>query len=183
MFTSSYFEENGTKRKRFSGSYVYQVDSKGRVSIPAKFRETLEKGGQYNKFMLIKGMGGCIALMTIEAFKEIEGSYNPSFSDIEDYLAYQRLFLSSIREVNVDSQGRIMIPRDLLEELEIDKEVRIIGLGYWMEIWSEKKFSEYKKKVSRSHDEMAKSFFELLIGRKTNMESGKENEDTSVGDG
>ena len=165
----------------FTGSYEHQVDSKGRVSIPAKFRE-FESGSEsikITKFKLLEGIGGCLTLVTVKAFERTEKGHPPVFGTFKEFLDYNRVFLPSAVTVSVDPQGRIVIPPNLRNKVGIAKKALIIGVGEWVEIWSPDKYNEYKENLSIEYDKMAIGFFSSLGNYKPKKIEEEPTDDTS----
>ncbi len=168
----------------FTGSYLHQVDSKGRVSIPAKFRYAVDSEG-YPKFKLIKGIGDCLVLVTTDDFARVEGEYHADFPTFLELIKYKRAFLSRAITVNTDPQGRVMIPMDKLDEVGISKEVLIIGVGEWIELWNKEKYDKYIAEISPAdYEAMALSFFSALARfKRTRGNEDVGNDTAPTGDG
>lgn len=166
----------------FHGTYEHQIDSKGRLSIPAKFR-AIGMDGMITQFVMIRGIGGCLSLLRAEVFKHFQDEYKPNYPTFKAFLDYKRLFLPRSVPVSVDPQGRIIIPTELKTEVEIDDRALIIGVGEWIEIWNPDKFKEYCDNLKESYDKMAEDFFSALSGFQQPKEKEEINDSTSAGDG
>ena len=126
----------------FCGEYQHNFDQKGRVIMPARFREGLQ-----DKFMATRGTDGCIYAFSLEEFEKRVTKLLSTEEDYEDKeVARQRHFLGSARECEFDSQGRAMIPSNLREWAKIKKQVTIIGIGTRIEIWDFDNYEAYKNK-------------------------------------
>lgn len=121
----------------FMGSFLHTIDSKGRLSIPAKYREILlvEHGG---KLILTNHLiKKCIIAYTPKKWKEIEAKIEQASSMDEDVEAFSRLFFSSAEDCSLDNQGRILISPRLREHASLTREVLVAGTGGGkIEIWS-----------------------------------------------
>lgn len=136
----------------FSGNYTHNIDPKGRVTIPSAYREALGEGftvGLNNAF-------NAIALYPIEKWEEIGDRLEriPD-SDIRG-MAYVRLIKAfSFPGQRLDAQGRVLLPQALRQKAGMDKAIRFVGVGRYLEIWDEPKFA--------STCEMAENDIESLL--------------------
>jgi len=150
----------------FIGDHVHSVDSKNRVAIPSNFRRSFPTGTE-DKLVLLRGASGCIeGHVRPEWRQHITRLRNLKLYDDQD-LALRRLWLSWASELELDVQGRVMLPRKLTEVAGISGEVRFIGLGPCFEIWNPQRFDEYVVQNSRSYDVLIKR----LDGRRAVEES------------
>jgi MraZ protein len=115
----------------FLGQYHHSLDEKGRMTIPASFRELLENG-----VYLIQGFDQNLKLLTESAFMEMAGKVN-SLSETDPKIRMlRRLVFSNAGKVELDRLGRILIPNFLREFAKLDNEAVIVGVGVAIEIWS-----------------------------------------------
>ncbi|MDO4867448.1 MAG: hypothetical protein Q4C10_12990 [Clostridia bacterium] len=123
----------------FSGNYTHNIDPKGRVTIPAAYREALGDGftiGLNNQF-------NAIALYPVEKWQQMSERLDriPD-SDVRG-MAYVRLIKAfSFTNQSLDSQGRALLPAVLRQKAGMDKAIRFAGMGRWLEIWDENRFVE-----------------------------------------
>ena len=121
----------------FSGMSNHSIDSKGRIVLPAKFREELG-----NTFYLARGFGNCcIQAMSTEQFNTICSRILELPAD--KAMALQYTFSATAVEVTPNSQGRVIIPQNLREFAGIESDALVIGMNTRVEIWSQPKFDEY----------------------------------------
>ena len=129
----------------FNGIYRHHLDAKGRLSVPAKFREILG-----SRFMIGIGTGDCLLIYTMEDWKNFEQklrSLPATFNeDAEEIL---RWYGMNTLEVEVDAQGRIILPQQLREAGGITKNVVFAGRIDRAELWSEETFDEHMRKVTK----------------------------------
>ncbi|WMJ23768.1 division/cell wall cluster transcriptional repressor MraZ [Paludicola sp. MB14-C6] len=112
------------------GEYSYSIDVKGRLNFPAKLRENL--GG---RFIITKGLGdNCLFVYSMEEWQIVEQKIKGL--PLSKARNLQRFFFASALEVEPDKQGRIVIPNNLREYANLDKDVMIIGASTHCEIWS-----------------------------------------------
>jgi len=122
----------------FYGEYQHSVDAKGRVIIPSKFREGLGE-----KFILTKGLDNCLFAYSLEEWSNLEAKLRSlPFTD-KDVRAFVRFFFAGAAEVEVDKQGRILIPQNLREYAGLEKDVYIIGVSTRVEVWDKSKWESY----------------------------------------
>ena len=115
----------------FMGEYTHTIDDKGRLTIPARFREDLAHGA-----VITRGYDKYLLVYTADAFKHIvERAQNLSPTDPENR-ALLRLTFSGAMEAVPDRQGRILVPPYLREYAGIDSDCAIVGVGHFIEVWS-----------------------------------------------
>ncbi|NLZ47323.1 MAG: division/cell wall cluster transcriptional repressor MraZ [Clostridiales bacterium] len=141
----------------FIGEYQHAIDNKNRMIIPAKFREELG-----TKFVLTKGLDGCLYAYTMEEWKVMEEKLKKLPLTSKDARAFVRFFFSGANEVEPDKQGRVLIPQNLLEYAAIEKEIVSIGVSTRIEIWSKARWDEYNNS-DINFDEIAEKMSELGI--------------------
>ena len=128
--------ENGGGQM-FSGMSNHSVDSKGRIVLPAKFREELGES-----FYLARGFGNpCVQVMSKEQFKAL--SERISELPANKAMALQYSFTASAVEVTPNASGRVMIPQTMRDYAEIEGDALVIGMNKRIEIWSGKKFEQF----------------------------------------
>lgn len=136
----------------FTGEFCNSIDQKNRLSIPAKFRNSLEQEND-KIFVLSKGFDECLFLYPLEEWKIVEEQLS-SLSSIRDK---NRNFIRKITRhanyVRYDSQGRIAIPEILLNYANISKEALIIGVVKKIEIWDKKTLLNYENQKNFLSDE------------------------------
>tara|TARA_Y100000590_G_scaffold452790_2_gene596634 strand:- start:735 stop:1184 length:450 start_codon:yes stop_codon:yes gene_type:complete len=136
----------------FTGEYCNSIDQKNRLSIPAKFRNSL--GPENDKtFVLSKGFDECLFLYPLEEWKIVEEQLS-SLSSIKDK---NRNFIRKITRhanyVRYDSQGRIALPDLLINYANISKEVLVIGVVKKIELWDQSTLNNYEKQKDFLSDE------------------------------
>ena len=119
------------------GKFNHSVDAKGRLIIPAKLRDGL--GGS---FVLTEGLDGCIYGYAQEEWDKLSAQIMALPSNNPKVRAMQRNFNHSGTDVDIDSQGRIVVPTELREKAQIIKEVVVAGNGNKIEIWSRERYDE-----------------------------------------
>ncbi|MCU6760921.1 cell division protein MraZ [uncultured Roseburia sp.] len=141
----------------FMGEYNHTVDAKGRLIVPAKFRESLGE-----EFVVTKGLDGCLFVYPMEEWKNIEEKFRNIPLTTKDARKFSRFFFSGAAACEVDKQGRILIPTVLREFADLQKEAVLAGVFNRIEIWSKERWqdeSEYD-----DMDEVAEHMAELGLG-------------------
>lgn len=116
----------------FLGQYQHNIDSKGRLTIPARFRELLAAEGAY----ITQGFDNNLLVLTVSSFKQISRRVNQMSMTDPMARLLKRLIFSGADLVVVDKVGRILIPQFLREAAALDGEAMIVGVGDYFEIWS-----------------------------------------------
>ena len=136
------------------GEYSHNLDTKGRVSIPAKFRDDLG-----SSFIVTKGLDNCLFIYSKQEWTTFESKLktlpltNPN----------ARNFIRFATECEIDKQGRINIPQNLREYAGITKEVYVIGVATRVEIWDKEKWDNYTSPENMDLDEIAGQMSNLGI--------------------
>lgn len=120
----------------FSGEFRHTIDSKGRVTVPSKFREDLGE-----KFYVCKGLDGCLFLLSQSRWDKLVESV--SAMPLAKARSIQRYFFSGAADVEPDKQGRILIPPNLREHAGLQKDVTVIGAANRAEIWDTERWTAY----------------------------------------
>jgi len=132
--------------KLFLSTYINKIDKKGRVSIPASFRNALKdedfKGVIVFKSYKNKALEGWSS-SRIEKISESMDNYDV-FSSEQDYLA--TAIFSESQSINLDTDGRIILPADMMEYLDNPESVAFVGLGKTFQIWNPKDLDTHKEK-------------------------------------
>ena len=108
----------------FTGEYHHNLDTKGRMMIPAKFRED-----GYNEFTLTRSLDGCLSLYAIPEWKELEEKLQALPMTSKQARTLKRFLLGSAISCECDKQGRILIPQTLREKASLEKDVVLLGVG------------------------------------------------------
>lgn len=140
------------------GEYEHALDLKGRVIIPSKFREDLGE-----EFVMTKGLDNCLFVYPMNEWEKIETKLKELPMTNRVVRSFVRTFFSGATSQILDKQGRVVIPQNLREHANIDKDVMIIGLSSRIEIWSSENWNSYNDDEGLSYEEMAEKMEELGI--------------------
>ena len=121
----------------FMGEYNHTIDGKGRLIVPAKFRETLG-----DEFVVTKGLDGCLFVYDKGSWEEFEAKLQSLPLMNKEARKFVRFFQSGANEVEVDKQGRILLPVPLREYADLKKDAVLIGMAGRVEIWSKERFEQ-----------------------------------------
>ena len=141
----------------FIGEYQHALDPKNRIIVPSKFREGLD-----NTFVMTKGLDGCLYGYPKSEWARLEEKLKALPLTNKDARAFQRFFFSGAAEIEVDKQGRALIPQNLIEYAFITKDIVTIGVSSRIEIWSKEKWDSYNEQ-NINYDEIAEKMSELGI--------------------
>lgn len=125
----------------FQGRYLHNIDTKGRVSIPASFREILSERYD-NKLVLTNHFDKCIIAYPPDEWEMIVEKSKALPMMKKEVKIFQRYFISAAVEGELDRQGRILIPPTLREYAGLTKEVCLVGIGNKIEIWDRKEWDK-----------------------------------------
>ncbi len=140
----------------FIGEYSHSVDEKGRLIIPSRFREDLG-----NEFVVTKGLDGCLFVYDKSEWKVLEDKLRALPLTNKDARAFARYMLAGAALVELDKQGRILIPQVLRNFAELTKDVVLIGVGGRVEIWNKEKWENAS--FDDNMDEIAEKMADLGI--------------------
>ena len=141
----------------FMGEYAHNIDKKGRIIIPAKFREELG-----DHVIITRGLDGCLAVYTKEQWETIyEQLKLPSTK--KDARMFVRMMTSKAAECEIDAQGRVLIPSPLVKLAELVKECMVIGAANHVEIWSRERWEPVDEEANDAFEDIAESLTEFMI--------------------
>ena len=141
----------------FMGEYNHTIDAKVRLIIPSKFREALG-----DVFVVTKGLDGCLFVYDNAEWNAFEEKLKSLPLTNKDARQFVRFFLAGAAEVEVDKQGRILVPNVLREFADLSKDVVLIGVASRIEIWSKERFEGMA--TYEDMEEIAEHMAELGLG-------------------
>jgi MraZ protein len=143
----------------FYGEYLHSIDRKGRLILPAKFRE-VAKGNFIEKFFVTRGLDKCLFMFSEEEWRVQETKFKAISFTKQQARTFNRLYFSGAVEVLPDRQGRILLPQYLKDFAEIKKEVMIVGVSNRVEIWAKNKWDEFYGNSRQSFEEIAEKLMD-----------------------
>jgi len=140
----------------FMGEYHHNIDEKGRLIMPSKFRYDLGE-----TFVITRGIDSCLFVYTKETWNSITSKLNELSFTKKDVRSFQRFFLSGATITEFDKQGRINVTSPLAEYADLTKECVIIGVNDRIEIWSKDNFDKFLNDSLENVSEIAEHLFEV----------------------
>lgn len=140
------------------GEFLHTVDPKGRLILPAKFREELGEA-----FIITKGLDNCLFVYGKQEWALLEAKLKQLPMAKPEVRAFARFFFGGAAEVECDKQGRVLLPLNLREHASLDKDVVVLGVSNRAEIWSKSLWDSYNEQISPTVEEMTASLVDLGI--------------------
>ena len=140
------------------GEYLHTLDGKKRISLPSKFRKEVGR-----KVVITRGLDTCLFMFSQKAWEKIAEKVSGLPVGQADTRGMSRFLLAGAVETEVDSAGRILIPDFLKEFADLKSRVILAGVSDRVEIWNEKTWEEYKRKIEKGADQMAQTLGDLGI--------------------
>ena len=138
----------------FIGEYHHSIDEKGRLIVPAKFREELG-----NSFIVTRGIENCLFVYPMNEWKKIVNKLETLPFTKRDAREFMRFFLSGASEAEFDKQGRINITSPLISYANLTKDCVVIGTGDRLEIWSLENWSTFFNSAKDNMSDIAENLF------------------------
>jgi MraZ protein len=127
----------------FRGRYNHQIDTKGRLSVPSRFREVL--CSNYDERLIVTNFDECLWAYPLAEWQELEKKVSALPQFMDEVKALQRIFISAAVECPIDKQGRVLIPPPLREYAAIERDVIIVGMTKRFEIWAKQRWDNVFK--------------------------------------
>lgn len=144
------------ERGMFMGEYQHSIDDKGRLIIPAKFRDALGP-----TFIVTRGLDQCLFVYPMSEWKVLEQKLKALPLMKSDARAFTRFFFSGATECELDKQGRIHIPKILADHAKLEKDCVVIGVSNRVEIWSKQMWESYSQASEESFNEIAEKLVDF----------------------
>lgn len=142
----------------FIGEYAHNLDEKGRIAVPIKFRKDFAKGA-----VVTRGLDNCLFFYTKEEWKKLADKLAGLPIAKANTRAFARLMLAGAMDVDLDKQGRIILPEYLRSFASIKKQIVIAGLYNRLEIWDKDKWNIYKKGTEKDSSDIAEALGEIGV--------------------
>ena len=137
------------------GEYHHNIDDKGRLIIPSKFRNELG-----NQYIITKGLDKCLFVYSVDEWNKLVKDLNTLKFTKKNVRAFERFFVGGASLNEFDKQGRISITSPLIHYANINKECVIIGVNERLEIWDKEEFDKFIKENENTLEEIAEDLFE-----------------------
>ena len=138
----------------FMGEFHHNLDEKNRLIIPSKFREELGK-----KFVVTRGLEECLFVYSLDEWNKIVEKLRSLPFTNKDARTFMRMFLSGATECELDPNGRILLPSNLINYCSLTKEAIILGVSERLEIWAEDKYEEFFNNNIDKFSDVAEGLF------------------------
>lgn len=149
----------------FKGRYYHNLDAKGRLNIPARFREVLVE--HHEEVLVLTNFDSCLIGFTLNEWSLLEDKVRsqPMFSTMlrQDMRAFVRYFFSGATECPLDRQGRILIPPSLREFAQLEKEVVLTGVANRIEIWNRSAWDALLDESKQNFENIAAKLSDLEL--------------------
>lgn len=135
----------------FTSEFECKLDAKGRLVLPSRIKSQLPEGS--SEIVIRKGFEPCLVLYPVVEFKKVFSKISGLSEFNEEYRLLQRSFLSGVVTVELDNNGRLLIPRNMLTYAQLDKEALLVGTGSKVEVWNP---AVYEKNQIKDPGELSK---------------------------
>ncbi|MDD5044709.1 MAG: division/cell wall cluster transcriptional repressor MraZ [Candidatus Omnitrophica bacterium] len=143
----------------FYGEYKHTIDRKGRIILPAKFREAA-KSNFIEKFFVTRGLDKCLFMFSEEEWRSQEQKFKAMSFTHQQSRVFNRIFFSGAVEIIPDRQGRILLPQYLKDDAGIKRDVLIVGVSNRIEIWAQDEWNKFYGNSRQSFEEIAEKLME-----------------------
>lgn len=146
---------------QFMGEYIKSVDEKGRISIPVQFRKALTPEAS-ETFVVSKGYEGCLAVRALDEWGRYTEELRALSSNEKKMRLYLRAVFAQAAEGKLDGQGRIIIPKNLLDYSGITNQAIVIGVLDKIEVWNPEQYREYMKAADGAMEEIGEELSDRM---------------------
>lgn len=143
----------------FYGEYLHSIDRKGRIILPARFREAA-KNNFIEKFFVTRGLDKCLFMFAEEEWRTQEAKFKAISFTKQQARTFNRLYFSGAVDIIPDKQGRILLPAYLKEFALIKREVIIVGVSNRIEIWAKDSWEQFYGNSRQSFEEIAEKLMD-----------------------
>jgi MraZ protein len=141
----------------FLGRYAHNLDAKGRLAIPARYREALAEG-----IVLTRGIDRCLALYPLKAWRPLAEKVAALPLTDADARNFRRLVFAEAADLTLDGQGRILVPPGLRRYAELEREAVVVGVDTSIEIWSPGRWETVETSLDADAAEIAQRLASLI---------------------
>ena len=147
----------------FRGQFPHTVDAKGRVSLPARFRDVLVADGDARFVLTPAVFDPCLHLYPMKAWEEFERKVSELPSLDATAIRFRRLYVSAAVECELDGSGRVLVPPHLREKIKLDKDALWAGMGRTLELWAKSSWDAALTMTSEEADSFRAALEQLKI--------------------
>lgn len=146
----------------FYGQYQTTLDDKGRFALPAKLRHVTGPDGAPildGTIILNRGLEGCLSIYPENEWSAIQNRLSSLDFTNQDFRYFSRRFYSGVSPVTPDKNGRVLVPQHLIAEADLKKELLILGVNRWIEVWNPDRYNYYVQQYRGTYEEVAGRLF------------------------
>lgn len=143
------------------GEFFHAVDSKGRVTVPAKIRDAIDPQVEGDGFVAVRSFEDVLYLYTPKSYERIAPQFDPKMQTNPDVRNFLRVHYAVAEDLEVDSLGRVLLSENMLRRCGIAKDVAILGVQDHIEVWDRTRWESFVKEQLRRHDELAERAMKL----------------------
>lgn len=136
----------------FTSEYESKLDSKGRLVLPSRIKSQLPVG-EGNELVIRRGFEPCLIIYPMVEFKKVFSKISGLSEFNEEYRKLQRNFFSGTATVELDANGRFVIPKNMLGYAQLEKDIVLVGMGNKVEVWNP---ATYEKHLIKDTSELSK---------------------------
>lgn len=142
----------------FMGEFQHALDEKGRLTVPVKFRDGLGRS-----FVVTRGLDKCLFVYPSGEWETLEGKVKSLPLTRADARSFVRFFFSGATECELDRQGRILIPANLRDYAQLQRDCVVLGVSNRVEIWSESLWGTYAEDAAQDFAAIAEKLVDLSL--------------------
>ncbi len=146
----------------FRGQFVHSIDAKGRVSLPARFRETLAADGDARMVATPAPFDPCLHVYPMRAWEEFEQKISELPRLDPNIVRFRRLYVSAAVECEIDRAGRVLVPPQLRDRAALAKDVLWAGMGRNIELWSKERWDAALAMTPDEHEAFKQAVMEQI---------------------
>lgn len=146
----------------FRGQFLHSIDSKGRVSLPARYRDAFEVDNCQMIIITQSPTDPCLQAYPLKEWERLENKISETWNLEYNQVAFKRRFLSSAAECEIDRNGRVVIPQALRDYSGVEKDVLFAGVGRYVEIWSKPRWDEALSMTEEQREAFKRAVMETI---------------------
>lgn len=143
----------------FRGRFHHQIDAKGRLSVPSRFRETL--AANYDEKLIVTNFDECLWAYPLPEWQELERKVSALPQFMDEVKALQRVFISAAVECPIDKQGRILVPPSLRDYAGLARDVVVVGMTRRFELWARERWDDIFRNAQQKLEGMGAKLADL----------------------
>lgn len=142
---------------RLSGEYEGKLDAKGRIVLPSRLKSGLSEANG-NMLMISRGVEPCLVIYPMVEYNKIYSRVSGMNEFNQEHRLLQRTFFSRFSDVELDGNGRFLVPKIMLNYAKLEKEVVFVGMGNRMEMWNPERYEEFLIRDQEQYAKLAEKY-------------------------